>query len=55
MECKHKYIVRQAEYSDGGYMVMKICVLCKDVRGSGFIDEEHELNYLEGLLSTPDY
>jgi hypothetical protein len=53
MECKHEYIFRQADYTDGGYMVMKICVLCMDISGSGFLDEEHEINYLESLIDTP--
>lgn len=53
MECKHDYIEKQTErFPNGGYMILRYCVKCHDANGFGFINEEHELHYLNNMIDN---
>jgi hypothetical protein len=50
MDCEHDWKSGQVNLPNQGYMLIKFCQLCKAAEGLGFIDKEHELQYLESLL-----
>jgi hypothetical protein len=51
MECNHDWQTGQTNsFNDGGYMRMKFCTKCKTAEGYGFLDANHEINYLESML-----
>lgn len=53
MDCNHDWQISQTDtFNNGGYMVMKFCRNCKTVEGSGFINSDHELHYLESMLEA---
>ena len=54
MECKHVYMEKTIENSNGGYMIMKSCIDCYDTRGYGFLNKEHEDQYLNTLWHQGD-
>jgi hypothetical protein len=54
MECKHVYMEKSIEMSNGGYMIMKTCIACYETEGFGFIDKNHESVYLNTLLHQGD-
>ena len=56
MECTHSWIEKTTPQSpDGGYMIVKICKNCLSTEGYGFLNKNHELNYLNKLMdTTPD-
>ena len=56
MKCEHNWIEKQIPTPKGGYMVLKFCYLCRESEGYGFLDKDHEVNYLNTLykLDTPD-
>ena len=53
MTCIHKWKVFQTEFTDSGYMVIKFCEKCHYTAGSGFLDKDHEINYLNSLIDNP--
>ena len=53
MDCNHNIVISESNFNSGGYMRIKFCTLCHYTSGSGFIDENHEIGYLEKLLDTP--
>lgn len=48
--CEHEWISSEIAMQNEGYMIMKYCIKCRDVNGSGFINKQHEIAYLESLL-----
>lgn len=50
MDCEHIWESGQVDFPNQGYMLMKFCKLCKAAEGLGFIDKDHETQYLESLL-----
>jgi len=36
---------------NGGYMTIKFCPVCYETEGFGFLDKQHEINYLEALYN----
>jgi hypothetical protein len=51
MECEHIWIEKEIPTPQGGYMVLKFCHVCRDAQGYGFLNKEHEVNYLNTLLN----
>ena len=51
MQCNHKWIKKEIPTPNGGYMFLKFCHLCRETEGYGFIDKQHEINYLESLYN----
>ena len=56
MECTHVWINKEIPTPKGGYMRLRFCHLCRETEGFGFIDKNHEINYLNMLfdLDSPD-
>ena len=54
MECEHVYMEKSIEMSNGGYMIMKTCMVCYNTEGFGFLDKNHESVYLNTLLHQGD-
>jgi len=54
MECQHVYVEKTSEMSNGGYMIMKTCLVCYDTEGFGFVDKNHEEVFLNTLLHQGD-
>ena len=54
MVCQHVYVEKTLEMSNGGYMIMKICLVCHNTEGFGFVDKNHEEVYLNTLLHQGD-
>ena len=54
MDCEHDWKSFQTDLDNGGYMVIKVCRECKETEGFGFVDSNHELNYLENLSDTSE-
>jgi hypothetical protein len=52
--CNHVWKSFETNLSTGGYMLFKFCYSCKSTQGLGFIDKEHEINYLESILEDQD-
>ena len=55
MDCEHDWKSFQTDLDNGGYMVIKVCRECKETEGFGFVDSNHELNYLENLSDTTKF
>ena len=54
MECEHVYMEKSVEMSNGGYMIMKTCMACYNTEGFGFLNKEHEDQYLNTLWHQGD-
>lgn len=52
MDCQHEWIENTVPGDNGGYMIMKFCPKCMDINGYGFINKDHELQYLNTLLNS---
>jgi hypothetical protein len=51
MDCTHSWIEKiTPPLPDGGYMIIKICKDCLASEGYGFLDKDHEVNYLNKLI-----
>ncbi len=50
MECEHEWVNSEIKFGDEGYMRMQHCKKCLDVNGTGFLNKQHEINYLNTLL-----
>jgi len=50
------WINKEIPTPKGGYMRLRFCHLCRETEGFGFIDKNHEINYLNMLfdLESPD-
>ena len=54
MDCEHVWLEKQIPTPKGGYMVLRFCHSCKETEGYGFIDKQHEINYLNTLWNLDE-
>lgn len=52
MECEHIWLSKEIPTPGGGYMRLRFCHVCREAEGYGFLNKEHEINYLNMLYDS---
>jgi len=52
MDCEHEFIEGTIPFEENGYMTVKFCVVCREASGYGFLNKQHEEQYLNALWNV---